>query len=43
MVRKVGNRVASLKRIRFFGVNLGSLEEGKWRHLTKDEIEFMKG
>ena len=43
MVRKVGNRVASLKRIRFSGVKLGRLEEGSWRYLTKNEIDFMKG
>jgi len=43
MVRKVGNRVASLKRIRFSGVKLGRLEKGRWRYLTKNEIDFMKG
>ena len=43
MVKKVGNRVAALKRIRFSGVKLGRLEEGSWRYLTKNEIDFMKG
>ena len=39
MVRKVGNRVTMLKRIRIAGVKLGHLPPGKWRHLTETEIE----
>jgi pseudouridine synthase len=38
MVRKVGNQVTQLKRIRIAGLNLGSLPEGAWRHLTQREI-----
>ena len=39
MVKKVGNRVTALKRIRVANIELGDLPEGAWRHLTKDEIE----
>lgn len=37
MVRKVGNRVADLKRIRISNVKIGNLAEGNWRHLTEEE------
>ncbi len=37
MVRKVGNRVAKLKRIRISNIKLGKLPEGEWRYLTKKE------
>ncbi len=37
MVRKVGNRVTELKRIRVANVRLGNLPEGKWRYLTDAE------
>jgi pseudouridine synthase len=37
MVRKVGNRVTRLKRIRISNVKLGSLAEGAWRNLTRKE------
>jgi len=39
MVRKVGNRVTSLKRIRIANIKLGNLPSGSWRHLTKREKE----
>ena len=39
MVRKVGNRVARLRRIRFSNVKLGRLPEGSWRQLTEKEKE----
>ena len=39
MVRKVGNQVTSLKRIRVAGIKLGQLPPGKWRHLTEKEKE----
>lgn len=43
MVRKVGNRVAGLKRIRISNVRLGNLEEGHWRYLTaKEKKELLK-
>ena len=37
MVRKVGNRVTMLKRIRVAGIKLGRLPPGKWRYLTEKE------
>ncbi len=37
MVRKVGNRVVRLKRIRISNIKLGKLAEGSWRYLTKKE------
>ena len=39
MVRKVGNQVTRLKRIRIAGIKLGQLPPGKWRHLTAKEKE----
>ena len=39
MVRKVGNQVTRLKRIRVAGIKLGQLAPGKWRHLTEKEKE----
>ena len=43
MVRKVGNRVTDLKRIRIGSVFLGELEVGKWRYLTeKERVELIK-
>ena len=39
MVRKVGNQVTKLKRIRVAGIKLGQLPPGKWRHLTEKEKE----
>lgn len=39
MVRKVGNQVRSLQRIRISNVKLGRLAEGVWRHLSGKEKE----
>ena len=39
MVRKVGNQVTNLKRIRIANVKLGNLPSGHWRHLTHKEKE----
>jgi 23S rRNA pseudouridine2605 synthase/23S rRNA pseudouridine2604 synthase len=39
MVRKVGNQVVSLKRIRIANIKLGDLPPGSWRHLTPKELE----
>jgi 23S rRNA pseudouridine2605 synthase/23S rRNA pseudouridine2604 synthase len=39
MVRKVGNQVTRLERIRVAGIKLGQLPTGKWRHLTEKEKE----
>jgi pseudouridine synthase len=37
IVRKVGNRVTRLKRIRVSKIKLGRLAEGAWRNLTEKE------
>jgi len=37
MLRKVGNEVARLKRIRVSNIRLGKLAEGEWRFLTDKE------
>ena len=37
MVRKVGNQVAELKRIRVANIKLGNQAPGTWRHLTGNE------
>ena len=42
MTQMVGNDVAKLKRIRVSGVELGNLEQGKWRHLTEKEIANLR-
>ncbi|UCD32069.1 MAG: rRNA pseudouridine synthase [Desulfobacterales bacterium] len=39
MVRKVGNQVARLRRIRVANIKLGKLPEGTWRPLTEKEIK----
>ena len=41
MVRKVGNQVVSLKRIRIANITLGDLPSGSWRHLTPEELESL--
>ena len=43
MVRKVGNRVVSLKRIRVDAIRLGRLKKGRWRHLNAAEIKHLHG
>jgi len=39
MVRKVGNQVVGLKRIRIANIKLGNLPSGSWRYLTQKERE----
>ncbi len=41
MVRKVGHRVVSLKRVRIASVRLGELAEGKWRWLSPEELKVL--
>jgi 23S rRNA pseudouridine2605 synthase/23S rRNA pseudouridine2604 synthase len=41
MVRKVGNQVTQLQRIRIANIRLGKLAEGTWRHLTKKELDSL--
>jgi 23S rRNA pseudouridine2605 synthase/23S rRNA pseudouridine2604 synthase len=43
MVRKVGNRVIGLKRVRVANIKLGRLSPGTWRHLSeKEKLELLK-
>lgn len=37
MLRKVGNQVTDLKRVRVANIRLGSLPAGRWRYLAKKE------
>lgn len=37
MVRKMGNNVVRLKRIRISNIKLGNLTEGSWRYLKEEE------
>ena len=42
MCEAVGHEVLALKRTSISGVELGKLDEGKWRHLTEVEINKLK-
>lgn len=42
MVRRLGNEVVELKRVRVAGVRLGRLPEGHWRHLTPEEVSGLQ-
>ncbi len=41
MVRKVGQDILQLHRIRIAGIRLGKLDCGKWRFLNPDEIDAL--
>lgn len=41
MCDAIGHPVISLKRISIGSLNLGDLNTGQWRHLTKEEIEYL--
>lgn len=41
MCRRAGLRVLRLKRVREGGLTLGSLEPGKWRYLTEEELRLL--
>ncbi len=41
MVRKVGNRVVELKRVRVANIRLGKLREGHWRYLSEIEKKHL--
>ncbi len=42
MCEAISHRVINLKRIATGNIALGDLETGKYRHLTKDEINYLK-
>lgn len=43
MCETVGLKITSLKRTAIGEIRLGTLKEGKWRQLSKKEIEYLKG
>jgi 23S rRNA pseudouridine2605 synthase len=43
MCAVVGHPVVTLRRVRLDGLELGSLEPGRWRALTPAEVERLKG
>lgn len=42
MCERLGYKVLTLKRIRIMHIELGKLEVGRWRDLTKDELHALK-
>ncbi|TET73778.1 MAG: rRNA pseudouridine synthase [Candidatus Aminicenantes bacterium] len=42
MFQAIGHKVLQLQRINFGGLRLGSLKMGKWRFLTRKEIDSLK-
>ena len=42
MFKKLGYEVISLERIAFGNIKLGNLEIGKYRELSKDEIDYLR-
>ena len=42
MCKALGYRVVKLQRIRILNIELGNLEEGKWRHLTENELFLLE-
>ena len=42
MVKKTGNAVVHLRRVRVGHIRLGRLAEGQWRHLTSREVDALK-
>jgi len=41
MIRKLGNQVTDLKRVRVANIKLGSLPSGRWRYLAKKEKDAL--
>ncbi len=39
MVKKTGNRVKTLTRVRMGNIKIAGLKEGTWRYLTKGEVD----
>jgi pseudouridine synthase len=42
MFQAVGHKVLQLQRINFAGLKLGNLKAGKWRYLTRKEVDSLK-
>lgn len=43
MCEEVGLRITRLSRVAIGSLTLGTLDEGKWRHLTADEVDYLYG
>jgi len=43
MIETVGLEVTALKRVSIGMLNLGNIPLGRWRHLTKAELQYLKG
>jgi pseudouridine synthase len=43
MIEAVGSKVAQLARTRIGNLSIGDLREGKWRELTRAEVEALNG
>ncbi|EMA6342723.1 pseudouridine synthase [Bacillus cytotoxicus] len=43
MSRAFGYTVTKLKRVRIMNIKLGELEVGKWRYLTDEELQELRG
>jgi len=43
MIEAIGYDVKELRRISMGNIQLGNIPMGRWRHLTKAEIEYLKG
>ena len=39
LFKSIGHEVIRLKRISFGGIELGDLETGKWREVTREELQ----
>ena len=42
MCEAIGHSVLTLKRIQIGNIKLGNLAKGKWRFLTKEEVNYLK-
>jgi len=43
MIEAVGYEVVELKRVSIGNILLGNIPLGRWRHLTKSEIDYLRG
>ena len=42
MCEKVGITVTRLKRVAVGQIELGTLKSGKWRHLTRAQVDYLR-
>jgi len=43
MIEAVGYEVVELKRVSIGNIQLGNVPLGRWRHLTKSEVDYLRG